>query len=535
MKKLFTLVFLLITTTILAQFKVGNNTLNFSEAIPKDKGNIMAIAGIKNDTIYTISRTKKEFFFQTYDAKTKSLISTKPFEIIRGYEIRDYVMVGEKLFLMLSYYNETLNRYSFFAREVKDNEIANSINIFSKTVKNPSEKGEFLFKISNDSTKYLITHVIKNNGSTTAEYNLVLVDKNLNKVFTDTNSITSEQKRVWSFKFSDTKFTKSGDIVFTVIESYRDKSEKTKFNNVILYAYEANNNYNRKETKIEVQDNYLADCTVVPTKDNRLHIAGFYSPLKKSGKRQWYYGGLYDIVFDYNEGKVIKTNFISFPDFIYLAFGSKDAKKSKGLYYEWFKNVAFIERDDGGIIILTEKNWKGEPDTLGVWPLAWTTYSFDSGHVLVTALNRDGKLYWNNFIPKIQWLSIDVLGIQLIPIPNYTQPGTMNFPVSELGTGEEFISVFPVYENGTLTVYYNDHHKTTEENLRILEGLNRMTTVAYTFNDKTGEAKRVVPREFNKGQINLKPLIHYKISDKRYLIYGGNKKTNALGELIIKK
>ena len=535
MIKQFTVTFLLITTVISAQFKVGDIELEFSKAIPNDKGNIMHIAGVVNDSVYAISRTKKEFFFQTFNAKTKSLTSSKPFEIQRNQEIRDYVIIGEKLFLMLTYYNELTRNYHFIVKEIKNNVIIKAKEIFSFTAEERSRKGEFLFKRSHDGLQYLVTHVHKNYRNPALGYTMILFDENLTEVFTDKKNITSEEKRIWTFKFSDTKFNENGDIVFAIIESYRDKSEKNKYNNVTIYSYLANNNFNRKEIKIELQDNYLADCTVIPTKDDRLHVVGFYSTLKKSGRRQWHYEGIYDMVINYHNGEIIKKNFIPFPDFVYDLFTRSQAKKEKGLYYTLFKNIAFIERDTGGIIVLTEYDAKGDPGTFGVWPLAWTSYSFDSEHVIVTALNPDGTLHWNDFIPKIQWMSIEIFGIMLIPPPNYTQPASMTFPLVEMGTGEEYISVFPIYKNGKLTVLYNDHHKTTDYDTRILEGLNRMETVAYIFDDETGEGKRVKPDQFQKGQINLKPLINHKISNNRYLIYGGNKTTNALGELKIKK
>jgi hypothetical protein len=42
----------------------------------------MTIAGVLNDSFYGLSRTKKEFFFQTFDTKTKILTSSKPFIIL---------------------------------------------------------------------------------------------------------------------------------------------------------------------------------------------------------------------------------------------------------------------------------------------------------------------------------------------------------------------------------------------------------------------------------------------------------------------
>lgn len=132
-------------------------------------------------------------------------------------------------------------------------------------------------------------------------------------------------------------------------------------------------------------------------------------------------------------------------------------------------------------------------------------------------------------------MSIDTIGIQLIPSPNYTQPSAITFPLVEMGSGEEYLSIFPIYNKDKLTVFYNDHYKSTDYKLRILDGLNEMKTVAYMFEDDTGMSEHFYRHQNKKGQINLKLLISYKISDNRYLIYGGNKKENALGEMIIEE
>jgi hypothetical protein len=522
-KPIFLLCFLFSILTS-AQFSVGNVSLEFSESIPKEKGNVMTISGVKNDSIYALSRAKKEFFFQTYDAKTKRLTSSKVFSMHKDYEIRDYVFVGNKRFLMVSSFNAVSNQYQFIALEVSNNEIVNTTIIHIVYAESWSRKGEFLFKLSNDGSKYSVTHVQKNYRNPSVEYTLILIDENLTKIFVDKNTITSNEKRVWSFKFSDTKFTNDNDIVFALIESYRDKEEKNKYNQVTIFSYKSNNAYSRTQIEIELKDNYLVDCNVVPTKDNRLHITGFFSKLNIRGKRNWEYEGIYDIVIDTSKEEVINKKFNRF------AWNVRDIRD---LNPDFVKNIAFIERDNGGIIVFSEYDVNLGPSTIGIWPLAWTSHFFESEFVIVTALDADGNLNWADAIPKLQLMSIDTIGIQLIPSPNYTQPSSITFPLVEMGSGEEYLSIFPIYIKGKLTVFYNDHYKSTDYKLKVLDGINEMKTVAYTFEDDTGMDWHFFRHQYQKGQINLKPLINYKLSDNRYLIYGGNKKENAFGEIII--
>jgi|GEM_PF-3457357 hypothetical protein len=62
---------------------------------------------------------------------------------------------------------------------------------------------------------------------------------------------------------------------------------------------------------------------------------------------------------------------------------------------------------------------------------------------------------------------------------------------------------------------------------------DEMVTTTYTFDEETGELKRIDSENFQEGQLNLKPFLFYKISNSKYLIYGGNKDRNTFEETTI--
>lgn len=74
-----------------------------------------------------MARKKKKFFLQTFDSsiktfKTSSLLS---FDKKNGCKllIEDLTIVGEKVFLMVSYYNKKAKTYNFLAKEIVGNKI----------------------------------------------------------------------------------------------------------------------------------------------------------------------------------------------------------------------------------------------------------------------------------------------------------------------------------------------------------------------------------------------------------------------------
>ena len=61
-----------------------------------------------------------------------------------------------------------------------------------------------------------------------------------------------------------------------------------------------------------------------------------------------------------------------------------------------------------------------------------------------------------------------------------------------------------------------------------------MIPVAFSFDPETGEISREDPKDFEKKQIVVRPSTRFRKSANSYWIYGGNKKGNSLGELILK-
>jgi len=71
MKKLILLFLLILSTTVSAQLKVGNIDLDFGETITSEDGDVIQIAGEKENVVYALARKKKKYFLQTFDASTK--------------------------------------------------------------------------------------------------------------------------------------------------------------------------------------------------------------------------------------------------------------------------------------------------------------------------------------------------------------------------------------------------------------------------------------------------------------------------------
>jgi hypothetical protein len=323
-----------VTTTLSAQLKVGNIDLNFGETIKSNDGELIQIAGEHNNIVYGLAREKNKFFLQTFDASTKDFKSSMllKFDKINKSKlvVEDLTVVGEKLFLMLSYYDKKGKTYNFLAKEIIGTKIVNTTKVVTVPVQSNSKRGKFIFKSSYDDLTYLVAHVGINSKKEQLKYSITLFDDALTKVLTDSYEVVFEEKNRQFFDFSDLQVNEYGDVLITTTESYRDKKNKTNINNITIHAYLAEENYIKQETVVILKGKRALNCGLLETKDHTLHAIGFYSDLKKSGKSEDTLEGIYDISFNYRTGEITNKTFNHFTVAVKeQLIGKRRAKKRK--------------------------------------------------------------------------------------------------------------------------------------------------------------------------------------------------------------
>ena len=544
MRKILPLLFLCISTTLFAQLKVGDVSLNFGETITSKDGEVIKIAGEQGNTIYALARHKKKFFLQTFDASSKAFKSSKllKFDKINGgkLQIEDLAIVDNVPFIMLSYYDKKNKTYNFLAKEIEGDKIAKTTKVLSVPVEKRNKKGSFVFTTSYDEFNYLIAHVGINSKKEQLKYTVKLLDNNLATVMEDNYEIVFKEKNRQLFDFSDVQVNEHGDVLIATTESYRDKKKKTSVNNITIHSYLVKKNYEKKVTNVTLTGKRALTCDLIETKDNTLHAIGFYSDIKKSGKAEYTVEGIYDVTFNYETGEVTKKTFNDFTVAVKAQLiGERRAKKGKDLK-PFYRNIALVERENGGVIVLSEYSFVVVGRSSGIGPLSVTPYTYITNEIIVTALKQDGTLDWSNVIPKEQQVTVSELGFTLAfggSSGGVSVSAGAYFPLAILGSGPEYLSAIPIYHNGKLTVIVNDDPKnigiTKMDDVRKVRNVNKMIPVAFSFNEETGELKRVDPTEFEKRQIVVRPATKYSKNSNSYIIYGGNKKGKSLGELTL--
>lgn len=547
MKKTLTtllLVFGLLLTN--AQYQVGNVSLDFGEVITNKDGAVIYIAGVVDNTVFALANKKKKYFLQSFDHDTKKFKKSVLLKLDKinnnKIQIQDVTVIEDKAYVLASYYDNKAKKNNFIAKEIlNDLKLGKTITLLRVDVENKKYKGVFVFDRSYDDVNYFVSHVGIIEKDEKLTYNFNLLDKDMNSVTKDSYSVTYEDRKDFSFDFSDFGVNEFGDIFITTTESYRDKKKKTTINTITLHSYLEKKGHEKQEMVINLEGKRAASCSLIETKNNGLHMVGFYSDLKSSGKSKVSLEGIFDIAADYKSNTVVKKSFNTFTNDVKTQLiGERRTKKGKDLK-PFYRNTHLIEKNNGGILVLSEFYTEFVGQSQGIGPLGFTPITYSANEVIVTSLNQDGSLQWSNVLPKEQRVTVTQLSLGLGFFGgsgNVTVSASIMFPLTVLGRGPEYLSSLPLYNNGKLTLVVNDDPKnigiTNIDDVKKVRNVNKMIPVAFIFDENTGSLERVDPKDFEKRQIVIQPLTNFGLNKNEFIIYGSNAKGSRLGTLKLK-
>ncbi len=268
MKKILFILFLGLTTMSQAQLSVGNVNLDFGADISETEGNIVRIAGIKNNVIYTLSKKKNKFFIQTFDATSKESLKSKSLKLDKiensKVVIEDVVVIEDKAYVMASYYNKSAKQNTFVALEVsEDLDLSSPKKLLAIDVQNRSKKGAFLFEMSYDEINYMVTHVYIHEKKELLNYEFTLLDYNMEAVKKEKHSINFEERKDLFFDFADFGVNEKGDAFIIYTESYRDKKKKTTKNTITLHTFYRDKDYQKEEIIVNLKGKRVVNCELM--------------------------------------------------------------------------------------------------------------------------------------------------------------------------------------------------------------------------------------------------------------------------------
>ena len=549
MKKIFMgfALFVLCSISLNAQNKIDKINMTYGEELPDDKQKIVKIIGEHNNKIYALGfKGKEEYFLKVFESSTMKIISSNPIIIPqisdREIDFEDVFLLNGKLYAIGSVYNKKEKIFNLVGSEISEKGVisSKSVTLFNATVAKKSERGGFYFKQSQDEGALLIMHASKFPKEDAVKYDIKLFDENLTTLFSNEEKVTfDDSKKDFEFTISDFELNFQDDIFLVINESYRDSKKKEKVEKFQVHIFKRANGYKKEVVDINFKDKEIINCKMMSTNKNTLLLAGFYSSVRENGKANKELKGIYNATINLanNVNENLKFNEFDYETKVKL-IGERRAKKGKDVK-PLYNITHIIEKNDGGLIVLSEYQLVYVGQSSGIGPLAFTPITYTKNEIIITCLKPDGSLDWSNVLPKEQSAAVTTLSLAFSFASgngNFAVGGSMMIPLAQMGKGPEYLGAIPIYKNGVLNIIFNDNVKnkgiTNIEEIKSLGNYNNAVPSLFIFDEKGGITRKD-PEEVIKNELVLRPGIYYRKSDNELIIYSSRKKLDKLGRLVL--
>jgi hypothetical protein len=549
MKKmlLLTLFLFLGTSGFYAQNKLEKINLTYGEELADDGQKIVKIVGESNDKIYALAVKKDDFFIKIFESSSMKMISSKAIVIpeINGKEVdfEEIFLLSGKLYVIGSVYNKKEKIFTLVGTEVSDNGILskNGTTLFTAEVEKKSLRGGFYMRLANDENSLLIMHTSQFKKEDAVKYEIKLFDDKLQTIFSNVEKVKFDDasKKDFEFTIADFELNFQNDAFVVVNESYRDSKKKEHVEKFEIFAFKKANNYKKEVINIDLKGNSIINCKLVSTLKNTLKLVGFYSSVKLSGRAELELKGVYNGSVDLatNTVSAVKFNEFDYPTKVKL-LGERRAKKGKDVK-PLYNIINIIEKNDGGLIVMSEYQMVVVGQSSGFGPLAFTPITYIKNEIIVNSLNADGSLQWSNVIPKEQAAAVTTMTFNFGIVAqsgSFTVGMSVSIPLAQLGKGPEYLGAIPIYANGQFSVLINDNLKnkgiTDIEEIKSMGNYNKAIPSLFLFDDK-GTMVRKDPEEAIKNELIIRPGVYYRKTSKEYITYSSRKKQDKLGRMIV--
>lgn len=530
-----------------AQNKIEKINMTYGEELPEDKQKIVKIIGESNNKIYAIGlKDKEDYFLKIFDSKSMKLISSNQIVIPqisdREIDFEDVFLLNSKLYAIGSVYNKKDKTFNLIGSEISDKGILSktSIPLFNSVVAKKSERGAFYFKLSPDEGALLIMHTSRFPKEDAVKYEIKLFDDKLIAFFTSEEKVKfDDTKKDFEFTISDFELNFQDDVFLVINESYRDTKKKEQIEKFQIHAFKNANGYKKEVIDINIKGKEIINCKMMSTNKNTLQLVGFFSSVRDNGKANKELKGVYNATINLatNTNDNLKFNEFDYATKVKL-LGERKAKKGRDVK-PLYNITNIIEKNDGGLIVLSELQFIYVGQSSGIGPLAFTPVTYTKNEIIVTCLKPDGSLDWSNVIAKEQSATVTTMSLAFGlggGSGSFSVGGALVIPLAQMGKGPEYLGSIPIYKNGVLNVIFNDNVKnkgiTDIEKIKSLGNYNNAVPTLFIFDDE-GVITRKDPEEAIKNELVLRPGIYERISQNELIIYSSRKKQDKLGRLIL--
>lgn len=547
-KRLLISCYFLFSLIVFSQNKIENIDLIYGQELPDDGQKIVKIVGETGGKIYALAlKGKSNFYIKTFASEDMKLLSSKLIQIPelkdKDVDFEEIFLLNDRLYVVGSVYDNKNKIFNLTATEVDEKGVLskNSKVLFNAEVAKKSRRGDFYYKVSPDESTLLVMHTSLFSKEDAVKYDIKLFDKELNTLFSNVEKVNfDDSKKDYEFTISDFEVNFQNDVFLVINESYRDSKKKEQVEKFEVFTFKASNSYKKEVVKIDVKGKEIINCSLLSTNKNTLKLVGFYSSVRDNGKANKELKGVYNATINLSDNSVLITKFNEFDLATKVKLiGERRAKKGKDVK-PLYNIHSIIEKNDGGLMVLSEYQLVYVGRTQGIGPLGVTPVTYTKNEIIVTSLKADGSHEWSNVVPKEQSATVSTLSLGLgfaSSNGSFTVGGSIQIPLTQLGSGPEYLGAIPVYNNGKLSVLINDNVKNKGiidiEEIKSLGNYNNAVPALFEF-DENGKMSRKDPEEVIKNELVLRPGVYYRKYENEFIVYSSRKKKDKLGRLILK-
>ncbi|MBC8045718.1 MAG: hypothetical protein H7Y00_02895 [Fimbriimonadaceae bacterium] len=310
-------------------------------------------------------------------------------------------------------------------------------------VEKNTEKSDFQYKFSGDSSKILIVHEHDMKGDDEAKITLTVVN-------------TENYEELWktsaSFPYEDKNFTllsaaveNDGDVAMLALIKGEEGSKLEKYSTSIFSFIGTSGKFDEKNIKMEGK--FISSARVKFVNSKRVLITGFYNDLTGKGKSEGIEGAFMAVA--------DPANLEDFDMHIKVMDAStKAAISPSGAFAKFFNadelNAYTIqemneEKDGSGYVIAEQRRIIQDEEQSSVS----RTYYFN--HLIIFRYNSVQEIDWISTIPKMQSTTISTPKLGIGPLSVWYFPGYLT------RAAYKYNSFVSTAKDGDIYILYNDH------------------------------------------------------------------------------
>ncbi len=469
------------------------------------------IVGTYNNMFFAVSigeskRSKNDFSIRGIDMKTKAVKFNRTVEDFefKGEEAiyeAGFVTPAGKVVLYFNVYDNRNDRRILIYRELDSRGKMQPAKELTSVPAERKSEGSFEILTSRDSSLMAVYGDIPADRKENEVFKVQVLDRDHNEIWNQSIVLPYTNKY---FTVLDQALTNKGELfILGYSEPDRSKGERKSRNssNKDYKLYRLAKDEDIVEFDLNLDEKYVSDASIhADYFENMIAIPGFYSDSYEGAMK-----GAFFFTVNQSNLEVITSNSQAFSKEFMMNFMS-EKRADKGKEIGSFDFMHFIRREDGGAVVVAERNFVVVTQHTNANGGFTTHTTYHSHDIIVVNINPEGDIEWSSVVPKKQALG-----------------------------GRYYLSHMLMVDENRLHFIYNDNQKNierygTDDKLSYMSNVKKsMAIIATVENDGSVSHDLLFHNKSYKAL--LVPRKSYQVSNSSVILFAVKKDDSRFGTM----